>query len=376
MDTDTDAAVVEPVTIETEAISTELNEEQRNALTDDTVETEQAGQETEDEAPKQRQQKQKPPGVKAMPDGRYVVQRADGTRIELTEDEIKGLAQKRIAAATYKQREAERRADDYRARYEAAQQTQGAPEGQPAQPQNRPATDDPRPSWENGDWESMDQYQDALDAWRDRKAAREPLLTKEAYEAWRASEDAFQRQDPSQNGDEPNMAPNEVWLSEAQRILAEGAEAYGDDWQTYVVANEAAPFDQEFTQFLFTEVDNPAAMLLELGRDTEKAIEIRQMLDEGKTVKAARALGKVEARIGSTGPTTDDDGPHSDVIDGEQTGDDDDIGRRLEVARARKASNTPPPIQPVSARSGISARKDPEKMTQAEYEVWRLEGGG
>jgi hypothetical protein len=272
----------------------------------------------------------------------------------------------RRADAEAARREAERRADDYRTRYEAAQQAQGAPEGQPAQPQNRPATaDEPRPSWENGDWESMDQYQDALDAWRDRQAARKS-----------GQPPAPSSLQGSQPGDEPNMAPNEVWLSEAQRILTEGAEAYGDDWQTYVVANEAAPFDQEFTQFLFSEVDNPAAMLLELGRNTEEAIEIRQMLAEGKTVKAARALGKVEARIGSTGPTTDDDGPHSDVIDGEQTGDDDEIGRRLEVARARKASNTPPPIQPVSARSGISARKDPDQMTQAEYEAWRLQGGG
>ena len=351
----------EPVTIENEEIKTELNEEQRNALTDGTVENE-SEQQQETQQPEAQRQGRGKPGVKAMPDGKYVVTRADGTRIELSEDEIKGLAQKRIAAATYKQREAERRADDYRARFEAAQQATAQQDGgeQADTPQNgrQSAGDDARPSWENGDWESMDQYQDALDAWRDRQAAR------------RSGQQPAGEQ--GSRGDEAPTAPNEVWLAEAQRVLTEGAETFGDDWQTYVVGNDAAPFDQEFTQFLFSEVDNPAAMLLELGRNTDEANEIRQMLAEGKTVKAARALGRIEARI----PTTDDDGPHSDVIEGAQSDDDDEIGRRLQAGRARKATQAPPPITPVTARSGITTRKDPDKMTQAEYEAWRAEGGG
>jgi hypothetical protein len=369
MDPTTEAGE-EPVTIETEVISDELNEEQRNSLADSTVESDEsqppaddAGNADDAKADGAGEKKPKPKGgIKAMPDGTYVLTRDDGSKVQLNESELEGIAQKRIAKATFKQREAERRADEFRARLEQAQGTQD-----PTPAPNAPPTkaDDPRPSWENGDWDSMDQFIDARDAWRERDSAR------------KAGKPATTSDEGSQRQDEQGLdAASQVWLSEAQRVLSEGEEAFGDDWQTYVVKNEAAPFDQEFTKFLFGEVDNPAAMLVELGRDVEKALEIRQMLAEGKTTKAARALGRFEARIDTArgGDSSDDDGPHSDVS--ETSGDDDGIGRRLEAGRARKASSTPPPPTPLSARGGLSSRKDPEKMNQREYEAWRNEGNG
>ena len=75
--------------------------------------------------------------------------------------------------------------------------------------------------------------------------------------------------------------------------------------------------------------------------------------------RAARALGRVEARIEArTKPDLESDF-------------DDSPPRKV------RAPTAPPPISPVSSRSGsVAPRKSLEQMTQREYETHRREGGG
>ncbi len=48
---------------------------------------------------------------------------------------------------------------------------------------------------------------------------------------------------------------------------------------------------------------------------------------------------------------------------------------QLEAKFKKQTTNAPPPINPISSGVSIST-KDPSKMTQREYEVWRSKGGG
>lgn len=378
VENDTQPGDGDAVTVTEEVISTELNEDARNQLVDETTDGSETaasdagegadGEKNAGDADQGEEKPKRQPKIKARPDGTYELERADGTKLELSEDEIQGLAKKRVARATWQQREAERKAEDYRKRLEASG---SPPQQQTSQPADATADDQQPPSWENGDWNSMDEYLQARDAWRDRQMGRAPTGQKPPQ-----TSQADGSQGPSAD---PAAGFNTEWVQEAQRVMAEGAERFGDDWNTHVVNNAAAPFDVDLTNFVFSRVDDAAGMLVELGRNTQDALNIRQMLLEGDQVGAALALGKVAARIesGSAGTSTssDDNGPHSDVIDGEQTDDDDEIGRRLEVKRTRKASTTPPPTTPVTGRAGITVRKDPDSMTQREYEAWRAQGG-
>lgn len=374
-DNDTQPGDGDAVTVTEEVISNELNEDARNQLVDETVD----GSETSDTQADTADGEQKAdadaggdkpkrqPKIKARPDGTYELERADGTKLELSEDEIQGLAKKRVARATWQQREAERKAEDYRKRLEAS----GSQPSQTSQPADAADDDQQPPSWENGDWNSMDEYLQARDAWRDRQMGRAPSGQKAPQTS---------QADGSQSSSaDPAPGFNAEWVQEAQRVMAEGAERFGDDWQTHVVNNDKAPFDVDLTNFVFSRVDDAAGMLVELGRNTQDAVSIRKMLLKGDQVGAALALGKISARIesGSAGTSTssDDDGPHSDVIDGAQTDDDDEIGRRLELKRTRKTTQTPPPTTPVTSRAGVTVRKDPDSMTQREYEAWRAQGG-
>jgi hypothetical protein len=64
--------------------------------------------------------------------------------------------------------------------------------------------------------------------------------------------------------------------------------------------------------------------------------------------QAARAIGKIEAKVATqlaTPPTP-----------------------------RKKVSNAPPPVKPTGSNNVVT--KDPEKMTQSEYEQWRAQGGG
>ena len=96
------------------------------------------------------------------------------------------------------------------------------------------------------------------------------------------------------------------------------------------------------------ECENPESVVYYLGKHVTEATAISRM----SKLQQARALGIIEAKVA------------------------DELRKQPKVAvRERKiVSQAPPPVKPTGSAQVVT--KDPEKMTQAEYEAWRAAGGG
>ena len=90
------------------------------------------------------------------------------------------------------------------------------------------------------------------------------------------------------------------------------------------------------------ETDNPADIAYYLGKNQPKAVAISRMTP----IAAARAIAQIEASLSGTTPPP---------------------------AQNKKITGAPPPIKPVGSSNTVT--KDPEKMTQAEYNAYRLAQG-
>jgi len=353
-ETVTDDHVAEPApdTVTEEPIVPVRNEETENALTDagEPAATGEEGEPSADAKPPEDKPSPEPkrPKVSAMPDGTYVIRNADGTEVKLTEEQANGLIRKRIDREVYRRHEAEREAARLRKELETAKNAK--PDEKPGEKPAQPDPDDPRPSWENQEWDSMDQYQDALYEWRQRQETKQPPKS--------------DTQDSSSQPDD--AAQFAAWQKKATEVLQDGAQRF-QDWDAVVRDNQNAPFDGMFTSYVFAEAEDAAAILYELGQHPDEAQALHAHLVAGDAVKAARALGKIEARLDrGQRPETDADDTGSPSTD--------------EAARPRPAvrrAPEPPPITPLttSRASGVSTHKDPNKMTQREFEAWRAAGG-
>jgi hypothetical protein len=89
------------------------------------------------------------------------------------------------------------------------------------------------------------------------------------------------------------------------------------------------------------ETENPADIAYYLGKNQPKAVAISRMTP----IAAARAIAQIEASLSGTPPQPP----------------------------TKKTTTAPPPIKPVGSSNTVT--KDPEKMTQAEYEAYRLAQG-
>jgi hypothetical protein len=93
-----------------------------------------------------------------------------------------------------------------------------------------------------------------------------------------------------------------------------------------------------------SETENPADIAYYLGKNQQKAIAIGRMTP----VAAARAIAQIEIELtGSTPP------PATPI---------------------KKTTSAPPPIVPVGS-SNTAGGKDPENMTQKEFEAYRTAQG-
>jgi hypothetical protein len=127
-----------------------------------------------------------------------------------------------------------------------------------------------------------------------------------------------------------------------QDIAQQGAAKYSD-FEEVAFANNV-PVTDQMIQILRT-CENPAEVAYHLGQNIQTCVVISRMNRDA----AVRELTKLDLEAGSSGTPA-------------------------VPAAAKTITNAPPPIKPTKSENVIT--KDPDKMTQAEYEAWRLEGGG
>lgn len=119
-----------------------------------------------------------------------------------------------------------------------------------------------------------------------------------------------------------------------QDQMAEGAAKYADFED--VALNSRVPINSGMAKMIATS-DVGADVAYHLGKNLQEAASIAQMSD----LDAARAIGRIEARISAPKPRT--------------------------------KSEAPEPIKPVKPAG--KAAVDPENMTSAQWRAWRESGG-
>ena len=250
----------------------------------------------------------------------------EGTAVETTGEPegdvdvkplIKGGAEERIGTLTRKWREAQQKAEYYR----------GLAEGKPA-PENpatpvvvQPATPEPQQS----DFGDYTEYVKALTDWKtDQKII------------------AFQREADRKAAD-TRLKTN---ATEFQVKLVEGEERFEDFEE--VARNPILPITPAMIEIL-KDTDYPADVAYYLGKNIKECTMISRM----PVLQAARVIGRIEAEI------------KSKFVDGKSP---------TSPAKPKIVTNAPAPVKPIGSAEVVT--KDPNKMTQTEYEAWRADGGG
>jgi len=126
-----------------------------------------------------------------------------------------------------------------------------------------------------------------------------------------------------------------------QTKLQEGYQKYSDF--------EEVAFDRTATHItpmvvdILAECEHPADVAYYLAKNRVEGVAISRMTP----IQAARAIAKLEDKIINAPPPPP----------------------------PKKTTNAPPPISPLGAAGSAAGTKDPEKMTQREYEAWRVAQG-
>ena len=121
-----------------------------------------------------------------------------------------------------------------------------------------------------------------------------------------------------------------------------GREMYSDF--DAVVLAETVPMTKPMLEIM-QDCENPESIAYYLGKNIAEATAISRM----SQTQAARAIGKIEAKVAEN------------------------LASPSPQPR-KKVSKAPPPVKPTGSNNVVT--KDPEKMTQDEYEQWRAGGGG
>lgn len=187
------------------------------------------------------------------------------------------------------------------------------------EPEKPKPSETPKPKEE--DFEEYDKYIDALTDWKvDQKleAQAKKIQEKEMNGRTAESEKAFRGK------------------------LDEAREKYSDFDE--VALNPTLGITQTMVGILH-ETENPGDIAYYLGRNTKECVAIANMTP----FQAAKAIGKIEAEI----KTELDNNPTPP----------------LTPKPEKKVTSAPAPIKTLGSREVVT--KDPEKMTQKEYEAWR-----
>lgn len=138
-------------------------------------------------------------------------------------------------------------------------------------------------------------------------------------------------------------------------LAVEGPAQYGDFQE--VVTDPTLPITIEMVDAV-REMDNdnvtPADMLYYLGKNPAEAARLSRL----STIQVTREMMKLETKVAEA---------KAQKPPGEKP-------TEPAAPKERVHSNAPEPINPVE--SAVIITKDPNKMTQAEYEAWRRDGNG
>lgn len=168
------------------------------------------------------------------------------------------------------------------------------------------------------DFETYEQYQDALVDFKvDSKIA--------SYEVKQA-----------EKGHQQGMQ------TFVQDLVTDGIAKFGDFEE--VAMSITTPVTQQMVE-IFQNCENPVDVAYHMGKNPQVAASISRMTRDA----AVREITKIDLEIGASGPAPAAPAP-------------------------KTVTNAPPPIKPSRSENVIG--KDPEKMTQTEYEKWREDGGG
>lgn len=155
------------------------------------------------------------------------------------------------------------------------------------------------------------------------------------------------------------------------------------------VVNDPANVFTDFMADQIMESDVGPDMAYYLAEHRDEAMKIAGMTE----IQAAKELGKIEARLSAAAPpAAGDDAAEGDDDDGGNSGEGDDADETAEQAHSseqdaddnksasqgrqpakrQEATNAPEP--PPSVSGNARPRRDPEKLSQDEYEEGRLNG--
>jgi hypothetical protein len=171
------------------------------------------------------------------------------------------------------------------------------------------------------DFEDYDKYVGALTDYRVKVARAE----------WERDQN---RREQERNAQERHQS--------LQAKLQEGFQKYADF--------EEVAFDRSATHItpmivdILADCDHPADLAYYLAKNRVEGVAISRMTP----TRAAREIAKIEAKLSSQPATP---------------------------PPQRKTTSAPPPIKPIGASSTAGVQKDPDKMSMAEYEQWRLSQG-
>lgn len=218
---------------------------------------------------------------------------------------FKSPTQARMDELTRARREAEREAAYWRAR--------ANPEKAP-EPEVKPAVKD---------FESYEEYVEALTDWKAKAAAAEILKSRDAETAQSAQQRAEQTK------------------AETFAARQEQAKASIADYDAVVGAADV-PVAQHVAEAILESEKGP-----ELLYHLAKHPDLAERLSGMSVREADREIGRIEASLGSSKP----------------------------APLTKPASNAPAPMRPTGRNAATSVTNDPAKMSHEEYRAWRAKQG-
>ena len=237
----------------------------------------------------------------------------DPAALQADIEKLKKQREKAEADAKYwRQEKARRRAEYFRDRQPEPQPAQATPPAAEAPPQ--PQQDD------------FDDYNDFVRAeaqWQADRAAEARIRAWEKEQTDRAQNQAYQHK-----------------MESLQEKINAGYERF-DDFEE-VALDQTVPITAVVMDVL-SECEDPAGVAYHLGKNRAEAVQISRMTP----IAAARAIAKIESELAA----------------------------QTAAPPKKTVSSAPPPVRPVSGGGSTSPTKDPDKMTQAEFEAMRNEQG-
>lgn len=305
------------------------------------------------------------------------LQRENGA-VRLTRDELESVARRKTGRLADERRRAEQEAAAARDRVaQLERELEAARQG--AKPNADDATPPPAPKpWavkgapepEYDDFDTVPEYTKAMLEWDRAQRAPDPAPSKKPADK-AASAD--------QGADDSPLELDDAYKSRVAETLDAATKKFDDFEQ---VMKPDTPMSPAMMDYILDSEAGPD-LLYYFGKNPDVAQEIAALAADPRNPTASeiretsKYLAKLELTLGaSPSGDGDDDTDFEETVGarGDESPSHDDS--RRQPRPVQKVSSAPPPITPPRGRASTGPSKDPDKMTNAEYEAWRASGGG